>query len=437
LPKKIIFDASVLVSGNITGNLYKTGLYRVSYEILKEMAMSNEIELYFFDIFQRERELIKYVHKEFPQCNIIKVHSAWYRLLIFPLGNLVDYLRNIQQSNDTGIISGFALVLKNILCLVEKLSRKIDRIFFINKNLTHSFDECSLYYSTYFPIPEQIRSNPKIKKVYTVHDIIPIIHPEYFSSSFNSELVKEVIDHIEIEDYVIAVSESTKNDILEFRPDLLHDHIVVSLLAASLTFRKEYDEEKIEIIKNKYKIYSNKYILSVCTLEPRKNLRLLVNAYKSIIKDSPDFSLKLVLIGSYGWDSNELLNEIKEINSIYNNPIILTGYVPDAELAALYSGAELFAYPSLYEGFGLPVLEAMQCGVPVICSNNSSLPEIVGDCGLLIDPSDVNDLIKAILIISNNQIVRQNLSEKSEKRAQLFSWEKTTQIIIENLEKHL
>lgn len=237
--EKIIFDASVLVSGNVSGDLYKTGLYRVSHELLKEIIKADEFEFYLFDIFFRERELIKFVQKEFPQCNRVRVYSLWYNLIIFPLGNLVDYLRNAQKSNTNKAISIIAGLLKDSLLVIEKAARKIERLFFIEKNLNKSIKQCDLYYSTYFPIPEQVRMNSDIRKVYTVHDMIPVIHPEYFESPYNQITVKNVVDNIGINDYIISFSESTRRDILKYKPDISGDHIIVVPLQLPLFFIKK------------------------------------------------------------------------------------------------------------------------------------------------------------------------------------------------------
>ena len=431
LKKKIIFDASVLVSGNISGNIHKTGLYRVSYEILQRLIECNEIDISIYDVFNRERELKKYVQNEFPKCNRIKVYSIFYRLLIFPLGDFADYLRNIQKSSNNPIFSIYAGILKNCLLLIEKAARKIERLLFINLNFKRWIKKYDIYYSTYFPIPKQVRMNRNIKKVYTVHDIIPIIHPEYFSSPYNQILVKEVVENIGISDYVISVSESTKRDVLKRRPDLSSDHIIVIPLAASSVFYKENNQEKIEYVKIKYNIKSDNYILSVCTIEPRKNLILLIKTYKELLIQNADFDLKLVLIGNYGWNSGKLIEEIEEINNTYNYPIILTGFVSDEDLSALYSGAYIFVYPSLYEGFGLPPLEAMQCGVPVVALNTTSLPEVLGDCGILVDPTSETEFAEAIILLYNNKSIHNKMAKKSLQRASDFSWAKVTEKIVD------
>jgi glycosyltransferase involved in cell wall biosynthesis len=435
--KKIIYDVSVLVSGEVSGDIHKTGLYRFSYEVLTELIKLDYFQIYLFDVFYREREVKKYIQTQFYQCERINVYSQWYKSLVFPLGDLVDKLREVQNSNNSLLLRRFSGFAKNFLLLFEKSARLVERKFFINSRLINAFNKCSLYYSTYFPIPQFVRETPRIEKVYTVHDIIPIIHPEYFSSPFNERVLKEVIDNIRIDDSVISVSESTKHDIVNYRAELKESKIIVSPLGASEKFHKVADTLKIEQTKSKYKINCEKYLLSVCTIEPRKNISELLKAYKWLLENSPGFNLKLVLIGNRGWSSDKLFEDIEEINLNHHSPIILTGFVPDEDLAALYSGALMFVYPSLYEGFGLPVLEAMQCGLPVIASKVSSLPEVVGDAGLLIDPSDNVALANAILILNNNDSLRQTFIEKSLARAKNYSWVATSKIIAEVLRQDL
>lgn len=428
--KRIIFDASVLVSGHVSGDIHKTGLYRVSYEILTNLCAKNLHEYLLYDVFSRERELKKYVQKDFPGCSRLNVYSFWYRTMFFPIGDFIDKLRLREQIGKKGGTNIPAWLIKNILIIVEKVAKKIDKNFFHKRNIRKELDNCDIYYSTYFPVPSQIRLHKKIKRIYTLHDMIPILHPEYFSSPYNQSLVKEVVDNIEPDDYVICVSESTKKDLINYRPELKNDHITVSLLAASDNFYKVNDEEKIEDVRDKYNIPSEKkYLLSVCTLEPRKNLRLLFEAFRELLLACKTTDLVLVLTGSPGWGSDIMIAEISELNEQFNNSVILTGFIPDNELAALYSGSYIFVYPSFYEGFGLPPLEAMKCGVPVISSNTSSLPEVVGNCGIFVDPTSKTDLVNAIMLLLGNIELRNTLAKKSLLRASDFSWEKTTEMI--------
>jgi len=422
LKKEIIYDASILVSGETSGNLHKTGLYRVSYEVLKEMQKDSNLEIYLYDIFQRERELIRYVLPQFINCKHIKVYGTFYRILIFPLGNWADDLRRYSNKNQNSIFKFGAGILKNLFLLIEKGARKAERKWFANARIAKQLLNFKVYYSTYFPIPDFIRLNQNIKKVYTIHDMIPIIHPEWFSSSFNQQLLKEVVDNITLNDKVIAVSHSTKKDILAYRPDLSPEQITVAYLAASDIFYKVEDKDLINQIREKYSIGNNPYLLSVCTFEPRKNLITVIKAFKAILQEGNPNHLKLVLVGSVGWNTSELFKEINDLNRDYNQTIIITGFIPDEDLAPLYSGAELFIYMSLYEGFGLPVLEAIKCGVSVICSNTSSLAEFSDNICYKTKPLD-NISLK--MVIENN--TKMNTTNSTVEIA--YSWMNTTEKI--------
>ena len=173
------------------------------------------------------------------------------------------------------------------------------------------------------------------------------------------------------------------------------------------------------------RIPAGRYVLSVCTLEPRKNLAHLIRCFAQLIQQERLPDLHLVLVGNLGWKYESIFAELTAAEGVRER-IIITGYVADEDMAALYSGSLFFAYPSLYEGFGLPPLEAMQCGVPVITSNTSSLPEVVGDAGIMVSPQDGDALCQAMLrlVIRHGNLRKAALAEKSLKQAAQFSWAK-------------
>jgi len=187
------------------------------------------------------------------------------------------------------------------------------------------------------------------------------------------------------------------------------------------------DKTNSEKVKNKYGIKTN-YILSVCTIEPRKNLTGTLDAYKKL-PDEIKNKYSLVLVGGKGWLDEELNEKIEALSSKYS--VIKTGYVPDEELPSLYSGASVFVFPSFYEGFGMPPLEAMACGVPVITSNNSSLPEVVGDAGIMIEAKDTVKLAKQIEKVLTDNKFAEGLRVKGLLRAKKFSWHKSARNLLE------
>jgi glycosyltransferase involved in cell wall biosynthesis len=174
-------------------------------------------------------------------------------------------------------------------------------------------------------------------------------------------------------------------------------------------------------IRSKYGIGNAPYILSLCTLEPRKNIDHVIRTFARLVRDGRAGDTRLVLTGTKGWDFKRIFSEIDN-NPELHSRIVLTGYVPDDDLAPLYSEATVFVYMSLYEGFGLPPLEAMQCGVPVITSNTSSLPEVVGDAGIMLDPQDIDGLCEAMHEVITNHELHTEMSKRSLLQAAHFSW---------------
>ena len=254
--------------------------------------------------------------------------------------------------------------------------------------------------------------------VLTIHDLAFIRFPEFNFDWFVKKYTREVKKNAQISKKIIADSKSTKNDIVRFfkidsrKVDVVH-------LAADKTFRTLTADRIDKNILKKYKI-DKKYILSVGTIEPRKNFITLIKAFNHIKQKKADFSYKLVIAGRTGWKSEDTYLERE--NSPYRNDILFIGRVPDKDLVQIYNQAELFVYPSLFEGFGLPPLEAMSCGLPVIASDTSSLKEVIGNAGILISPGDNIELQKQILYILKNEEVKEKLGEKSLTRAKKFSW---------------
>jgi glycosyltransferase involved in cell wall biosynthesis len=201
------------------------------------------------------------------------------------------------------------------------------------------------------------------------------------------------------------------------------ERITAIPLAAPSYFGRVREERELQRVRHIYGIEGD-YILCVSSIQPRKNLSRLVRAYESLRnKRGPGKLPKLVLVGKCAWLYDETLRSIEE--GRMKDSIILTGYVPQSDLPALYSGSICFVYPSYFEGFGLPPLEAMKCGTPVIAGNRTSLPEVVGDAGILVDPFDVNAIAAAIERLVDDPDLRQQLSVKGVARSRLFDWNET------------
>ena len=212
-------------------------------------------------------------------------------------------------------------------------------------------------------------------------------------------------------------SNSTKNDIIKFYPRY-EDKIKVIYLGVESHFFPRSSQE-VEKVLNKYN-FNFKYFLFLGTVEPRKNIVRVVDAFIRL-KQEENIEHKLVIIGRKGWLYKEILEKISK--TPFSHDIVFSDFMSDNDLPFLYSGAEIFLYPSLYEGFGLPVLEAMSCGSPVITSNLSSLPEVAGDAAILVDPMNVEEIVQAMEKLLRDRELRKELKRKSLERAKFFSWD--------------
>ena len=266
------------------------------------------------------------------------------------------------------------------------------------------------------------------KSLLFVHDLSYIRYPEYTSPKNRVYMEKFVPRSIKQSTRVITISEFSKKEICEYYK-VPEDKVSVVTPAVDHTVFYPRDYHSIDVIRKKYNI-KDKYILSVCTLEPRKNLLGVLDAYE-MLPDKIKSGFTLVLAGGKGWLDEELDTKIKNLSSKYD--IVRTGYVPDEDLPILYSGASVFVFPSFYEGFGMPVLEAMACGTPVITSNNSSLPEVVDNAGIMIDAKDSTKLAKDIDRVLTDTKLAKELRDKGIAQARKFSWDKSAKKMLKIL----
>lgn len=213
---------------------------------------------------------------------------------------------------------------------------------------------------------------------------------------------------------ILTISEHSKRDIVK-QFAIPHDKVVVTHLAASERFRP-VSKREMSVTKQLYDL--DTYILTVGTLEPRKNIIRLLYAFKEVREQG--FAGKLVHVGPKGWLFGDILAEVERLG--LRESVRFLGRVPLDDLVRLYNAALMFVYPSLYEGFGLPPLEAMACGCPVVTSNTSSLPEVVGPAAITIDPYDVSQIADAMLRVIEDQALATSMCERGLERARLFSW---------------
>lgn len=290
-----------------------------------------------------------------------------------------------------------------------------------------SKEKIDLFHGTNFTI----LPTTKAKSVVTVHDLAYMIYPETTSEKIYNHHMKWVPYSVNEANRVIADSSQTKQDIMK----LLHvpeEKIDVVYLAADPMF-KPMSPLECEYVRERY-VLPGKYVLYVGTIEPRKNLMTLIRAFDKM-KKRGHIEEKLVIVGAKGWKFSPIFELMKECQ--LENDVIFLGYVNDEDLVSIYNGATSLVLPSVYEGFGLPLLEAMQCGIPVLGSNVSSIPEVIGDAGILVEPMDIDSWVDSIENVVSDKQLHQRLVSKSLERAAQFSWNKVAEQTIEVYNKTL
>ena len=269
--------------------------------------------------------------------------------------------------------------------------------------------------------------------VAAIHDLSFEHFPETFTRRGAWQLQLTVRRTAQRAARVVTISEYSRQDILRTY-GLPPEKVVLTPLAQAPEFAavptKPYTvEAEAARIKTQFSI-TRDFILAVGSLQPRKNLVRLIRAYARLRTEQPDFNHQLVIVGRKLWLHHEIFTEVEQ--QPWANDVILTGYVAETDLPPLYRAAAVFAYPSIFEGFGLPPLEAMACGTPVVTSNTSSLPEVVGDAALLVDPYDEAALAENLLRVARDEALRTQLRNAGLARVQLFNWrataEKTLQV---------
>ncbi|HUS05641.1 MAG TPA: glycosyltransferase family 1 protein [Bryobacteraceae bacterium] len=263
--------------------------------------------------------------------------------------------------------------------------------------------------------------------VVSVHDVSFIEHPEYFAWPRMMQLRCTVKRTVKAAAKVITPSEFSRQSIARaYRLD--DSKIVVVPIAVSSAFHPVSREMAADQVKLRFGI-SGPYVVTVGDLQPRKNQIGLIRAFENLIRNEPQLPHQLVIVGQKTWFSDRIVDAAKA--STVTDRIRFTDFVTDAELLQLYNAADLFVFPSLYEGFGLPILEAMACGRAVACSNTSAMPEVANAAALLFDPESVDEMTRAIRDILLDPELRARMERLGQQRASLFTWERTASKTLE------
>lgn len=425
---KILFDATILAEGlHKTSN--RSGIFWAALGIFGALDRRGDVELGIYSSPSFVDSVNEFLAREFPGRGY-KVLNREHSCFLGPIREKIESLRE-RPKNKRGLRKK-ALVLCGMLV---KIARILWDKYVGCRRTARIADEFDAFFSPVYLAPRPIRKYSRTARFTLLHDTIPMIYPQFspftaLGFSWNFDLIKNLDEN----DLCFANSECTKRDFLRFCKGLRPENVTVLPLAADSKFYPEHGPARLSAVRAKYGIPAGvRYALSLCTIEPRKNFERSLEAFCHAAEAVGDDKVVFVIAGGKWGRYESKWNAILSRFSGSADRILPVGYVDDEDLAAIYSGATLFLYPSLYEGFGLPPLEAMQCGVPVVTSCTSSLPEVVGDAALTVDPTSVQDISNAIARLLSDGALRDDLSARSLARAAGFSWDRTGEIIVRRI----
>lgn len=433
--KRMIFDI-----GNFSGQATMVGIPRYVIEVLQRLVESNRFDITTICSLPEEEFALRNFKRFFP-------YELPFQSKTVENYSLPEKAANTQPSRLARLENKFNdrfsnnRILKFLFDTARAVKWKISPPPFLVKRKRSSFYEdlvrkSDIYFSPFHPLIPELDVNPNIKKVLVVHDLIPVLYADiykdhrFFQENPWVSLTRDVI--------VLTDSESTKRDLLRLYQHISENQITTVLLGVDDRFAPCDNLCKIDQTLKKYGIPSKKpYIFSVATLDVRKNFDHVMRCFARLVGESGNEfpELQLVLTGVKGWQNRKFFEMYGNMPQKIKNRIVFTGYVGDDDLPFLYAGADCFCYMSIYEGFGLPLLEAMKSGTPVIAADNSSLPEVVGDAGILLDAKDETGLIGAFKTVLSNESLRNEMIRKGLDRASLFSWNRCVEQIIKTITK--
>jgi glycosyltransferase involved in cell wall biosynthesis len=410
---RCLFETSLLGLA-VAAPRHRTGLFRVTAEVARALASNGQCQM-IFHALNRQHDSRRYFAESLASPTARFGATPLQLGLSKHFAAIEDYVAATVQ-----LRSAPRRALRRALTIYrasgEKLVSSLDR---------RLLADADVYHSPFFPVPPWVRlAANRVPRFTTIYDLIAIRNPELFQPAI-AAIVRDIISSLTHDDWALCISENTRQDLLEETQGRLDPaRVLVTPLAAGPAFHPEERPDVLQAVAAKYRLPTGQpYLLSLCTVEPRKNLDRVIRSFADVVRSHHELrDLHLVLVGNAGWKNEAVFQALEECRDVQEQ-IVFTGFVPDEELAAIYSQATAFIYLSRYEGFGLPPLEAMQCGLPVICSNRSSLPEVVGSSGVLVDPDDADAVSASIVSVCTDAHLREAMRSNGLARAAQFSWE--------------
>ena len=412
-PIRVLYDVSVLAYGLATED-HAGGIVRVVREMIDQAARRPELDLHLCcqESSQFQAEIAAYLHRgKHPLRD--RFERVWQSLLPAPHA-WQDALHRALRTESNSVAGRIRRRIRR-----EAISRAARR-----RPIARCVD---VYQSFWGGLPEPASVNARAR-ILTVYDLIPILEPHASSKPFADEFIRKIRSVDVHRDWAVCISEHTKRDFCAFTSIDPARVFVMPLAASKDVFYPQVDPSVIDATRAKYRIPTPRYVVSLSTVHPRKGSLQIARCFGRLAAAGTLRDASLIFVGTPYLTARDLFLA-SGLDPSFEHRIVAVGHVPDADLAALCSGARLSVYLSGYEGFGLPPLEAMQCGVPVVTSSTSSLPEVVGDAAILVAPDDERAICDAMSGLWQRDDLHQSLSERGLARARQFSWERSMQIL--------
>ncbi len=410
----ILFEGTIL-SYAVHANNARSGIFVETFEVFKQFLSKNVNML--------------------VMCDILMYFNMKKTLRMYFADKDIDIMYYVRWEQSLGGGTRLDIRFRHIIkCVIFTcLQVVMDVINRLNGKAKKAL-AAKAYFSTGYVPNKKISKTDSIKKYMCMHDIIPILYPQYYPQMKDRYYwYNKFLEQLNTKDTYFANSQYTKEDFMKAFPQLSSEQIIVTHLGKNSRYK--YIEKANTLIAEKYGLAQvGKYLFSLCTVEPRKNLICSVKSFLQFLRQEEITDLYYV-IGGGKWQDfyDQMIKEMGQ-DDLFEQYVKMIGYVDDEDLPYLYSQAICFVFTSQYEGFGLPVLEAMSCGCPVITSNSSSLPEVIGNAGLMIAWNSTQEHIDAYRRIYTDKDLRYELHENGLDRAKLFSWEKCAGIMLSEIQ---
>jgi glycosyltransferase involved in cell wall biosynthesis len=412
-PIRVLYDVSALAYGLATAN-QAGGIFRVVREMIEQAARRPELDLHLCCQESRhlQAEIAAYLYRRKHPLRG-RLERVWESPLPWPHA-WQDTLHRALRTESSSVAA--------------RIRRRVHREVTARVARRRPVAGCvDVYHSFWGRLPEPASVNARAR-ILTVYDLIPILESHAFPKPAVDEFTRKIRSVDVHRDWAVCISEHTKRDFCAFTAIDPARVFVMPLAASKDVFYPQVDRSVIDATRAKYRIPTPRYVVSLSTVHPRKGSLQIARCFGRLAAAGTLRDASLIFVGRSFLKARDLFLA-SGLDPSFEHRILVVGHVPDADLAALCSGARLSAYLSGYEGFGLPPLEAMQCGVPVVTSSTSSLPEVVGDAAIMVAPDDEDAICDAMSGLWQRDDLHQSLSERGLARARQFSWERSMQIL--------